>query len=90
MMEARNWWPEWWHGIGSDKRYAPKWWFTRRAYMAGLQDAGRIVENARWNRDVVPHQPTTLTGPVVIKALHDRYLQFADMEAQHVDGYSVD
>lgn len=40
-------WPYWGCAIGSNERYRPRW-YERRAYVMGLRDAARIVENERW------------------------------------------
>lgn len=48
-MKYPKWftWLEHWHGLGSDRRYSPRWW-ERRAYVAGLHDAAKLVELQRW------------------------------------------
>lgn len=39
-----------WHAIGSDARFTPRGWFKslqRAAYVEGLRDANRIIEEER-------------------------------------------
>lgn len=72
--------------IGSDRRYEPTWWFTRRAYMAGLRDAARIVNDRSYKAiDPTPTSSATRGRAVsgiwiknVISEIHERYLSLAD------------
>lgn len=54
-------WIHWGLGLGSDLRYKPRW-YERRAYVMGLRDAARMVEDRR-------------TEPVADQGLHGRRLQ---------------
>lgn len=67
-MRCRDWfWDVWWH-VGCGSNYEPRrWWFGRRIYMAGLRDAASIVDDCRDS-----------TNADAIKAIHRRYLSFAD------------
>lgn len=71
----------WWHAIGSDERFKPRSWFhkslERAAYVEGLRDANRIIEQKRmkhWhdiNRDPVACMRECA------EAIHARSVEFA-------------
>jgi len=49
---------EYWHELGSNKRFKPRtsWWHRaeRRGYVEGLRDANRIIEAVTWKPDRDP------------------------------------
>lgn len=60
---------EWWHGIGSDKRFLPKlgWFFQdeAKAYAEGLRDAMRIMEHHAWEARRQEYVPNHVRQKVI-------------------------
>ena len=76
-MKTLKWldWPQWGLALGSDERYAPKW-YEFRAYAMGLRDAARIVEDQRWKEGDIHYACRSQSyGIRYVKAIHARVLK---------------
>jgi hypothetical protein len=82
VVEPPKWfdWEHWGLGIGSDRRYKPRW-RERRAYVMGLRDAAREAE--KYTHIITPTQRYVRRDGVipVIKGIHAYVRDFLGLPA---------